>query len=368
VTIFFIGGYKQRPTTGGHLYHLKMIEALKEMSYDITIISFHKLPKFFKCRPISFVYPLLLCVKRKPCLIIQVSDTGLRYLLFSFFTEIFNIPVMQIVHHIKETLQKTTLKSRLKLICIKYNFRKAKSIIVNSMHTKLDVIKLVGAKSEERIFIVNPGIERRFEGGGKRAFRNKKSWKFLSVGAVIERKGYHYLIDALRNLNDIPFKCYIVGNIDDKKYYSLLLEKVQTYKLEEKVKFTGYISYRKLLEFYDKTDIFILPSLHEGYGIVLCEAICQGLPIIATNVGAVPEIIEDRGTGLLVEPKNAKSIVSAVRRMVSNPELAETLSQNAIEKCGYLNRWDKMKESIKNVIKSNVKKNDLNLSPYHMSF
>lgn len=348
--IFFIGSYPEKPTTGGNLYHHKLIEAIKEMEYEVFPISVSRLPKFFRCRVTTFIYPFLIWVKQKPDLIIQVADYVLRYIPFSIFAQILGIPTIQLVHHFNEKMRSYDLVSKLNLVFIKFNLRRANGIIVNSQFTKERVIVYSGSTAKSKVEIINPGIEIRFNRMKKRVYKNKKSWNLLSVGSITERKGYHFLIDALKNSKDIPFKCYIVGNIANEKYYSLLVEKIRINCLEDRVIFLGYTSGERLQELYNNSDIFILPSVHEGYGIVVCEAICQGLPIIATNVGAIPEIIEDKKTGLLIKSKSPESIEKGIRQLITNSSLARELSENAMLKCASLQRWEETKEKFKKYI------------------
>lgn len=324
-----------------------MIEAIREIGHEVEIVSYHMLPKFFKCRFLSSFFPILSFFIKKPSYIIQVSDTALRYILLTLTALLLRIPMIQMVHHINELLNRSSYKSKIKIFCINTNFRIAKYIIVNSKNTRESVIGLSGKRIKNNTIIINPGVDvRRVEEKGRK-FRNKRVWNILSVGAIMKRKGYHYLIDALNGLSEFSFYCTIVGNIDDREYCSFLQDKIRSYKLSNKIKITGYINDRELSRIYKDSDIFILPSLHEGYGIVLCEALCFALPIISTNVGAVSDILEDQRTGILVEPQDGKALRNAIKKILSDPVFAEELSRNAIEKCKCLQTWEQMQNSVK---------------------
>ena len=350
MNVFFIGTYKKDPTTGGHLYHLKLVEALRSLRYTVFIISAEGLPGVFKSRYLSFIYPFLIMLKNKPYSVIQISDTALKYILFTIFIDFSSIPIIQMVHHLKETTNAFGIKLRLNRVLIKHNLRKAKGIIVNSEDTKRRIIQLCGELVREKIVIIKPGVDIKFEKREKRDYRKKEKWMLLSVGSVTERKGYVYLIDALNYLNRGKYICYIVGEVQDERYYEKLMDIVKEKKLESNVEFTGYTTEEKLFELYEKSDIFILPSLHEGYGIVLCEAMCQGLAIVATNVGAVSEIVDNSKNGILVAPKSAESIAKAVKRLMNEPGIAEELSENALRRCSELPKWESMIDGVREII------------------
>ena len=101
--IFFIGSYKDSPTTGGHLYHLKMIDTIKRMGHEIRLVSVFQMPRFFRNKFTSFIYAFFLLSQKLPNLIIQVSDTALKYFLFSLTIHLLNIPTIQLVNHKEKT-------------------------------------------------------------------------------------------------------------------------------------------------------------------------------------------------------------------------------------------------------------------------
>lgn len=348
--VFFIGSYKEPPTTGGHIYNKKIVEALREMGCDVIIINVHQLPKIFRNKFLSFIYCFCRFLKCKPELIVQVADSGLRYFIFTFFIGLWHIPTIQMVHHFEEDFFKDKFKSKLSHHIIKQNLQRAKLIIVISQNTKNKVMKRAGYNCQNKIHIVNPGVDITTEIKRERFYGKKEHWNLLSVGAVTERKGYDYLIEALKDLKDYPFKCYIVGNIDDKRFYEQLNIKIKNYGLLPKIEFTGYISNERLKELYLSCDIFILPSRHEGYGIVLKEALNYGLPVIATNVGAVSEVVTHKKTGFLVYPDNPKSLTDVLKSVMQKPDILYSILQNISLEKPNLRDWNKVKNEIKEIL------------------
>jgi len=101
-----------------------------------------------------------------------------------------------------------------------------------------------------------------------------------------------------------------------------------------------------LAEWYARSDILVLPSLWEGYGIVLLEAMSFGLPVIATRVGGIPEIVSDGRNGLLVEAGNVPDLARAMRYLIEHPEYARTLSDGALETVSPAREWTKVGEEV----------------------
>lgn len=357
--VFFIGSYKEPPTTGGHIYNKKIVEALQEMECNVIVINVHQLPKMFRNKFLSFTYCFLKFLKYKPELIVQVADSGLRYFIFTFFISLWHIPTIQMVHHFEEDFFKDKIKSKLSHYIIKQNLQRAKLIIVNSQNTKNKVMKRAGYYCQNKIHIVNPGVDVTTEIKRERFYGKKEHWNLLSVGAVTERKGYDYLIEALKDLKDYPFKCYIVGNIDDKRFYEQLNIKIKNYGLLPKIEFTDYISNEKLKDLYLSCDIFILPSRHEGYGIVLKEALNYGLPVIATNVGAVSEVVENGKTGVLVEPNNPESLAETLQNLMHKPIILAQIEENIRKKHSVIKSWLDVKRELKTVFKLFLNKNGI---------
>jgi glycosyltransferase involved in cell wall biosynthesis len=349
VNVLFLGTVKRHATTGAHIYHQKVIEAITEIKADVSIVSLHKLPRVLRCRFLSFLVPLFTAIKKRPSVVIQVSDTSPRYFIFSFIAWLIGLPIIQIVHHLKHAFRKD-LKYSIKQFCVKYSLKKSRRIIVNSGNTRRSAIDLAGEFIREKIIIINPGINVRLGRQKPREYKEKRLWNILCVGAVMKRKGYEYLLDALMNIEDKDFECRIAGNIDNENYYAFLNNKVKEAHLEEKVKFMGYVSDDDIRRLYAEADIFVLPSLFEGFGMVLCEAMCYGLPIIASDVGAIPDLIANKENGLLAKAANAQSLEFAIRTIMENGEIAEGLSRNAIERCKNLKGWEEMKNQIVTIL------------------
>lgn len=145
--------------------------------------------------------------------------------------------------------------------------------------------------------------------------------RLLFVGRLVSVKGLVYLLEAVRLLlhDGVPVRLILVGTGPCRK---ALIALVAKHALSSAVEFTGEVSFGpNLLALYREADIFVLPSLSEGTPRVLWEAMAAGLPIVATRVGGVPEIIQHGETGLLVSPRSAQQLAASIRRMIEDEEL-----------------------------------------------
>ena len=101
---------------------------------------------------------------------------------------------------------------------------------------------------------------------------------------------------------------------------------------------------------YRRTDVFVMPSLVEGFGMVLLEAMSYGVPCIGTKTGGITEIVQDRKNGMLIKPMDTGAISSAVNRMLSDGKLRKNLSKNARITAGKF-RFDNLIKKMESVYK-----------------
>lgn len=154
----------------------------------------------------------------------------------------------------------------------------------------------------------------------------------LCPAALIPRKGHIYLLHAFAQLKakGLSLKLWLAG---DGELRDDLLSLVQSLELTENVRFLGQLSQRELLEVYanNKVDAVVLPSLHEGIPVALMEAMSFGIPVVATEVGGVPELLKD-GAGLVAPPKNPKALAEAIARLATDHDLRRAMGRRGRER------------------------------------
>ena len=145
-----------------------------------------------------------------------------------------------------------------------------------------------------------------------------------NVARLISQKGYPYLIDAFHDLVKERFKIVLVI-VGEGLLREELQNQVRYLGLEDKVFFTGYRT--DAIQLMSEFDMFVFPSIWEGFGLVLLEAMALSKPIIASNVSAIPEIVVDGETGFLVTPKDVSGLKNAMKKLIVSPDRRKLMGE-----------------------------------------
>ena len=114
----------------------------------------------------------------------------------------------------------------------------------------------------------------------------------------------------------------------------------------EQVRFLGFVEHQDMPERYRQADLFVLPSRRESFGLVLAEAMACGLPVVATTAGAIPEVVEDGVTGLLVPSDDAEAFAAAVVSLLSDPERMKAMGTAGARRVSEHFTWDRVAERV----------------------
>lgn len=136
------------------------------------------------------------------------------------------------------------------------------------------------------------------------------------AGIFKPHKGVEYLIRAVAALEEEPVVLNLVGQGDGEPAYHELVEELD---VKDRIVFRGYVDNTEMAEIYRHTDIFCLPSIWpENQPVTITEAMACGIPVIASDIGGVPELVEDGVTGYLVKPKDVEDLAEKIRMLVSD--------------------------------------------------
>jgi glycosyltransferase involved in cell wall biosynthesis len=210
----------------------------------------------------------------------------------------------------------------------------AARVVVTSEATARIVTREYGVPAR-RITVVRPGND-----VAPRAPGNDNGVvQLLSVGSVIPVKGYDILIAAVATLADLPWRLTIAGDLTrDPAAAAQLNADIAACGLAHKIDVLGAVPHEHMSELYVASDVFVLASRFEGYGMALTEAIAHGLPVVSTLAGAIPDTVPE-GTGLLVPPEDAAALAQALRRLSSDKAERRALASNARSAARYLPSW-----------------------------
>ncbi|SHL00302.1 glycosyltransferase [Fibrobacter sp. UWB12] len=172
-------------------------------------------------------------------------------------------------------------------------------------------------------------------------------FKILFVGRHIERKGICYLIEAAKYLPRDQFEIRIVGVGDLTEQLHVIANEVkQSNPDSAEIIFTGKLSPEDLANEYKTANVFTLPAIvdskgdTEGLGVVLIEAMELGLPIVASNVGGIPDVVIDNESGILVPEKDPVALADAFKQLAADPSLTERLLAGAQKRISECFTWD----------------------------
>jgi glycosyltransferase involved in cell wall biosynthesis len=161
----------------------------------------------------------------------------------------------------------------------------------------------------------------------------------LAAGAVSPRKSYGVLVQALAGLAVLDWRLTIVGSLDrSPDAVAELTRAVAAAGLEERITLAGAVEGSELDRLYDAADVFASPSLFEGYGMVLAEAMARGLPLVASTGGAAAETVPSEA-GLKVPPGDVAQLREALRRMIADSGLRRRFAQASWGAGQRLPRW-----------------------------
>lgn len=240
-----------------------------------------------------------------------------------------------------------------------YSARHAKKIFTISESSKNDILKAYKKRPED-VIVTYPGIKQ--EGSLRMPDKKEIQEKFelsqeyiLFVGTLQPRKNIERLIEAfsevLKNKKYEHYQLVIVG----KKgwLYEQILEAPKKFGISHAVKFLEFVSDTDLPALYTHAKLFILPSLYEGFGLPVVEAMKYGVPVITSEVSSLPEAGGD--AAVYVDPENSESIVKAMEKVLGDSKLRADMIKKGYEHIKAFN-WEKTAKTTLEVLEGMAEK------------
>lgn len=221
-----------------------------------------------------------------------------------------------------------------------------KKIITVSHYLKNELIKKYLVKSD-RIRVIYNGVDTQRFNPDLKGLRTRDKFDLnesptvLFLGRLAPYKGVQYLLRAIPTvLKEIPETKFLIAgamryDIADLGWLLRWLN------VRKSVIFTGYVPNRDIPDLYATCDVFCYPSLWEGFGLTPAEAQACGKPVVAFNNCAVPEVVKDKETGVLVEPKNIQGLANALISMLQDKKRRLGMGFKARERVRRLFSWEK---------------------------
>jgi len=158
--------------------------------------------------------------------------------------------------------------------------------------------------------------------------QKKETKTILFIGALHYLKGVHHLLEAIPRIKSMGIQKIQVIIVGNGPYHSVLRELSLKLNIEEDVLFIGRKTQLEVKKYILQSDVIVLPSLSEGLGRVLIEAMACGKPVVASRIGGIPEIIKENYNGFLFQPGNVGELASKIYKVLENPKLSKKLGKN----------------------------------------
>ena len=164
--------------------------------------------------------------------------------------------------------------------------------------------------------------------------------RLVSVGSVVPRKGFDVLVEALAPLKNLSWRLTIAGDLTrDEATATQLDADITRHGLADRIDVLGALPADRIAALYVASDVFVLASRFEGYGMAYAEALAHGLPVVGTTAGAIPDTVPPNA-GVLVEPNDVKALTRTLRMLIGNPKERQWLASGAREAGAALPTWE----------------------------
>lgn len=166
----------------------------------------------------------------------------------------------------------------------------------------------------------------------------------LFVGRHVKEKGLGYLLKAFKGIDNA--RLMVLGEGPLTEFYKNLYS-------YENVKFYGNVPWENVPYYFCASDVFVMPSIHpEPQGIVLMEAMASKMPVVATNIGGIPEVVNDCNSGILVEPESKEELKDAIEKLLGNKKLRKKLRKNGYKNVKKKYSWEDVAKKTEKIYKN----------------
>lgn len=291
---------------------------------DSGILSFKKIIDFIH----SWFRLLWKLLNKKPTLCyIAITATGAAFFKDVLLIVLLKVFKVKCVYHMHNKGVNEFQHNQIYNFCYSFVFKDSEVVLL-SKFLCFDIQKYV---AEESIHICPNGIPSINYANDQNS--ENEIVKILFLSNLIESKGVYVLLEACKLLNEkvVPFECDFIGGEGDinKDQFN---QKVKELELENEVSYIGKKYGEEKKNYFSKADIFAFPTLYETFGLVNLEAMQAELPVVSTFEGGIPDIVEDKISGFLVEQGNIEALAEKLEVLICDKVLREEMGTNGKNK------------------------------------
>lgn len=287
--------------------------------------------------------------------IIHVQHASFLVWVADYIKSIYDIPFVVSIHG--PDLNTAILDKRIRNLT-KRSLVRASKIFPNSLDTKNRFYVIFGEGYRRKTRTIFPGVDLKLYQSIKDTKLIEDKYKLgnkklvIYAGRLDKEKGVEYLIKAAK---EIQAEVYILGGGD----YKAELEKMAKDLNLKNVHFLGYFSkeyIKELRQFYKRADVVVVPStVKEALGMVILEALAAKTPVVASNIGGIPNVIKNGRTGFLVRPRSPKEISEKVNEILTNDKLREAMQERCFKLIEEKFTWEKAADAMRTAYEQALK-------------
>lgn len=330
--------------SGGYMYDRKLVEYLRAQGDTVEVIS---LP----WRNYAAHLTDNLTFKLPKGLDVLIQDELNHPSLIAANSEKHPYPVISLVHHLRCSELRPPWQNAIYRVVEKKYLQTVDAFIFNSRTTKGVVNGVIGTGKPD--LIAYPPTDRFGQALSEEDIKNRSRnevFRILFLGNVIERKGLHTLLAAVKNQNAKITVDVVGGLAAEPAYARQMQEFVASNGLSSVVSFHSSLNNEPLVEKFKNAHILIVPSSYEGFGIVYLEGMSFGLPAIGTTAGAASELIEHGKTGYLIKPNDTAALAQHIAMLAADRDLLVELSLNARTRFTKQPSWNETAGQVRNFL------------------
>ena len=332
--------------TGGYRYDARLVAFLRERGHRVDLFS--QIPGSYGMRLLQDAPGRLLRAvqEHEPDLILEDELNHPSLIRGNRRLRLHGeLPIVSVVHHLASSEEHGWIRGFMVKRIEKAYLRTIDGAVFNTPATRRAAEELRG--SELPGVVALPSMDGLREIAGTRrdgeAPGNPSGGelRLLTVGSLIRRKRIDAVIGALALLGDPGVSLTIVGDDSAEPGTARSLRRLPgQLGVGGQVRFVGSLDDEALHEAYSRADLFVLPSQHEGFGMVYLEAMARGVPVVATSAGGAGAIVRDRENGFICKPGSSADVARIIKELRERPDELTRLSREARRSAGNHPTWE----------------------------
>ncbi len=336
--IVFVMLGKKDFTSGGYIFNHRMLERLRSRGFIVDVVHFWTVPPGLPGNWMAASrYIRRRVLDSGPDMII-VSKSYQYVSLLRLSPVCRKIPVLYMMHHLEWMDRGNKLRSVLYRKYVGWLLGMADRVWANSGSTR-SALRELGV-SEDRITVISPGFEKTPGDPPDRGGRSGPV-RLLCVGGISPRKAQNVLVEACAMLDQGSFVLELAGSLDlDSEYTGYLKGLIDDLGMKECVIMAGNLDDGELVQACRRADVLVHPAYWEAFGMAILEGMWQGLPVVASDVAAIPELVRNGDNGILVPPGSPVELAEALRTLITGREMRLEMGARSREIALGMNDWE----------------------------